>query len=312
LDAAPALASLSILSAFTEENRRVHPGDLHPSRLLERCGVNLPRRQAAVRSRSPETRLRPEKIDASLQRFSSDRLLHYHSPLFFRRRSRLSGSRWPETDRRMKPDYWDEAVRTLSGRDPVLARIIASYPADIHLTRRGDPFTTLARAIVGQQLSVKAAQTIWNRFVAKTGDADATPPIAPERVARVRLPTLRSVGLSERKAQYLRDLARHFVTGKLDPGVWPSQDDETLIASLVDVKGIGRWTAEMFLIFHELRADVFPIDDIGVQKAIALHYFNRRRPSPNRMRKLAKQWQPYRSVATWYLWRSLDPLPVEY
>ena len=212
----------------------------------------------------------------------------------------------------MKPDYWDDAIRTLRERDPVLARIIASHPADIHLTRRGDPFTTLARAIVGQQLSVKAAQTIWDRFVAKTGDAKATPPLDPARVAKARLPTLRSVGLSERKALYLRDLARHFVTGRLDPKVWPAQDDETLIASLVDVKGIGRWTAEMFLIFHELRADVFPVDDIGLQKAIALHYFSRRRPSTARMQKLGKTWRPYRSVATWYLWRSMDPLPVDY
>ena len=212
----------------------------------------------------------------------------------------------------MKPEYWDQAVRALSERDAVLARLIAAYPSDVHLTRRNDPFTTLARAIVGQQLSVKAAQTIWNRFVAKAGDANATPPLDPARVARTRLSTLRGVGLSERKALYLRDLACHFTTGRLDPGVWPAQDDETLIASLTDVKGIGRWTAEMFLIFHELRADVFPVDDIGLQKAIALHYFKRKRPTPTKMRKLGELWSPYRSVATWYLWRSLDPLPVEY
>jgi DNA-3-methyladenine glycosylase II len=128
----------------------------------------------------------------------------------------------------------------------------------------------------------------------------------------MRLPTLRKCGLSERKALYLRDLARHFASGALDPREWPALDDETLIARLVDVKGIGRWTAEMFLIFHELRADVYPVDDIGLQKAVARHYNGGERLDAAALAAAGERWRPWRSVATWYLWRSLDPVPVEY
>jgi len=159
---------------------------------------------------------------------------------------------------------------------------------------------------------VKAAQSIWDRFVRATGGKGDPVQLDPGRVGRTRMPTLRRVGLSERKALYLRDLARHFTSGALDPGDWPSLDDETLIARLVDVKGIGRWTAEMFLIFHELRPDVFPVDDIGLQKAVALHYRGGERMPTDALRDFGRRWAPYRSVATWYLWRSLDPIPVEY
>ena len=124
--------------------------------------------------------------------------------------------------------------------------------------------------------------------------------------------TLRRAGLSERKAEYLRDLARHFATGALDPREWPALDDEALIERLVDVKGIGRWTAEMFLIFHELRPDILPVDDIGLIRAVALHYHDGTRMSAAELRAFGARWAPWRSVATWYLWRSLDPLPVEY
>jgi len=212
---------------------------------------------------------------------------------------------------RVKPAYWDAAVAHIGARDPVLRGLIATFPG-VHLTRRGDAFTTLARAIVGQQISVKAAQSIWNRLVAVahgTGDPVALPPL---RLSRMRTPTLRRAGLSERKAEYLRDLARHFVTGRLDPADWPAMDDEALIVALTDVKGIGRWTAEMFLMFHELRADILPVDDIGLQNAMARHYFDGTRPAVAQMRAHAERWQPFRSVATWYLWRSLDPIPVEY
>ena len=209
-----------------------------------------------------------------------------------------------------KPHYWDEATRALAERDGVLAALIAAYPG-LHLTRRGDPFTTLARAIVGQQISVKAAQTIWDRLLAACGGG-ARGPLDPQRVQRKRLTSLRKCGLSERKAEYIRDLARHFVSARLDPATWQALDDEALIEALVDVKGIGRWTAEMFLLFHEMRADVLPVDDIGLQKAVAMHYFDGARPTLAQLRALGERWQPYRSVATWYLWRSLDPIPVEY
>ena len=211
----------------------------------------------------------------------------------------------------MKPAYWDDATSALGRSDPVLKRLIKRFP-DVHLQRRGDPFTTLARAIVGQQISVKAAQSIWNRLVDAADGTGESVTLPPLRLSRMRTPTLRRVGLSERKAEYLRDLARHFVTGRLDPSDWPAMDDEALIAALTDVKGIGRWTAEMFLMFHELRADILPVDDIGLQNAMARHYFDGTRPAVAQMREHAQRWQPFRSVATWYLWRSLDPIPVEY
>jgi len=215
----------------------------------------------------------------------------------------------------MKPAYWDDATRSLGRADPVMRRLIRGTPC-VHLTRRGDAFTTLSRAIVGQQISVKAAQTIWSRYADACGAGPDPGALGvhldPARVARMRLPKLRSCGLSERKADYLRDLARHFATGALDPTEWPLLDDETLIARLTDVRGIGRWTAEMFLIFHEMRADVFPVDDIGIQNAIARHYNDDERLPIDEMRDIALAWQPWRSVASWYLWRSLDPIPVEY
>ena len=214
----------------------------------------------------------------------------------------------------MKPAYWDDATRTLGKRDRVLKQLIRAHP-DIHLKRRSDPFTTLARAIVGQQISVKAADSIWRRFIAAVAPGAkpvAFPKLDARAVAAVGVPVLRACGLSSRKALYLRDLAAHFASGALDPKVWRKLDDEALIAALVEVKGIGRWTAEMFLIFHELRADVLPVDDIGLQRAVALHYHGGARVAPAVIRQLALGWQPYRSVATWYLWRSLDPIPVEY
>jgi len=214
----------------------------------------------------------------------------------------------------LKPAYWDDATRVLGQRDRVLKNLIRAYP-DIHLQRRSDPFTTLARAIVGQQISVQAADSIWRRFVAAVAPgAKSTlfPRLDPRAVAATGVLALRQCGLSERKAAYLRDLAAHFVSGALDAKRWKRLDDESLIGALVEVKGIGRWTAEMFLIFHELRADVLPVDDIGLQRAVALHYHDGRRIAPAAIRKLALDWQPWRSVATWYLWRSLDPVPVEY
>ena len=213
----------------------------------------------------------------------------------------------------MKPRYWDEAAKALSRRDRVLARLIRCYPG-VHLKRRTDPFTTLARAIVGQQISVKAADSIWRRFVALVGDAPSRsfPRLAPHRIIAAPVQGLRGCGLSQRKAEYLVDLADHFASGRLEPRRWKRLDDETLIAALVDVKGIGRWTAEMFLMFHELRPDVLPLDDIGLQRALGAHYNDGERLGRAEMIALAEPWRPWRSVATWYLWRSLDPIPVEY
>jgi DNA-3-methyladenine glycosylase II len=187
----------------------------------------------------------------------------------------------------------------------VLGEIIRVHPR-ISLRRRGEPFLTLARAIVGQQISVKAAQSIWDRVAA------AAPDMTPAQVLALERPVLRACGLSDRKVEYIADLARHFSSGELQPALWPGMDDEALIAELVKVRGIGRWTAEMFLIFNLLRPDVFPLHDLGLQRAIRLHYFRSRQVNVARMRKLGAHWAPWRSVATWYLWRSLDPVPVEY
>ena len=216
--------------------------------------------------------------------------------------------------RALKPAYWDEATRALGARDRVLRKLIRAHP-DIHLKRRNDPFTTLARAIVGQQISVKAAESIWQRFAATVASelrVTGRVRLDPLGVTVAGEPALRQCGLSGRKVEYLRDLASHFVSGALDPKAWRRMDDDALIAALIEVKGIGRWTAEMFLMFHELRADVLPVGDIGLQKAIALHYYDGKRPTAKAMHDLALPWRPYRSVATWYLWRSLDPIPVEY
>lgn len=214
-----------------------------------------------------------------------------------------------------KPEFWDDAIRHLAKRDGVLARLIAAYPG-MHLTRRGDPFTTLARSIVGQQISVKAAQAVWERLVVACAERGVARVdslhLDPLRVQRKRLDSLRRAGLSANKANYIRDLARHFASARLDPATWPALDDEALIEALVEVKGIGRWTAEMFMMFHELRPNILPVDDLGLQKAAAIHYFGGERPSKDALRALGERWQPYRSVATWYLWRALDPEPVEY
>jgi len=206
----------------------------------------------------------------------------------------------------MKPEYWDRAKRALARRDPVMGAIIRRHPK-VFMMRRGEAFMTLARAICGQQISVKAAQSVWNR-VCICLDQNIT----PEGVIAKERKRLRACGLSDRKTEYIADLAQHFVDGKIHERRWPEMDDEAIIAELTDVRGIGRWTAEMFLMFNLLRPDVFPLDDLGLQKALRVHYFKGRKVPLARMRKLGATWAPYRSVATWYLWRSLDPVPVEY
>jgi DNA-3-methyladenine glycosylase II len=205
----------------------------------------------------------------------------------------------------MKPEYWDRAKRALARNDVVLGAIIRSRP-NVHLQRRGEPFLTLARAIVGQQISVKAAQSVWDKVLA------VCPNVTPQQILRLKRPELRACGLSDRKVEYIADLAQHFADGAIHMERWPEMSDEEIIAELVQVRGIGRWTAEMFLIFNLLRPDVFPLDDLGLQRAIRVNYFRGRAGTLARMRRLGESWQPWRSVATWYLWRSLDPLPVEY
>jgi len=203
------------------------------------------------------------------------------------------------------PAYWDNACAELAAADPVMAALIARYP-DCVLGNRGDPFQTLARAIVGQQISVKAADSIWARFAALAET------VAPESVAVLDPDELAACGLSRRKVEYLVDLAGHFIDERIRPTRWKKMEDEAVIGELVDVRGIGRWTAEMFLIFNLRRPDVWPVDDIGLQKAVALHYLGGERPTPKVLRQHGERHAPWRTVATWNLWRSLDPAVVQY
>ena len=205
----------------------------------------------------------------------------------------------------MKPNYWDRAKRALARRDPVMGAIMRAHPK-VFMMRRGEAFMTLARAICGQQISVKAAQAVWNRLVTCCTE------ITPEGVLSKKRTELRACGLSDRKTEYIADLAQHFVDGKIHERDWPRMADEEIIAELTDVRGIGRWTAEMFLMFNLLRPDVFPLDDLGLQKGIRVAYYRNRKVSLKTMKKLGDRWRPWRTVATWYLWRSLDPVPVEY
>lgn len=207
------------------------------------------------------------------------------------------------------PDYWAKACKYLSSRDRIMRRLIAQYP-DAALESRGNAFVTLARSIVGQQISVKAAQTIWDRFVLAVAQGRAEP--MPGEVLAASVECLRDAGLSKRKIEYMQDLAAHFSEKKLDPELWDEMDDEAIILELVKVRGIGRWTAEMFLIFYLLRPNIFPLDDIGLMRGISENYFSGEPVSRAEARELAEAWAPYRTVAIWYLWRSLDPLPVSY
>ena len=205
----------------------------------------------------------------------------------------------------MKPEYWPDACTHLSKRCKVMKKLIKSYP-EAQLRTRGDPFQTLARAIVGQQISVKAAQSVWNKT------ADLVGKMTPKNMLAVTPEQLRAAGNSRQKIGYMQDLAGHFTDGRIKPRRWHSMTDEDVIGELVEVKGIGRWTAEMFLIFYLMRPNVFPVDDIGLIRAIERHFHDGDRLTKAEVLEYAARWAPWNTVATWYLWRSLDPIPVEY
>ena len=206
----------------------------------------------------------------------------------------------------LAPDYWDQACQELMKNDRILKKLIPKYGTGFLVTR-GDPFTTLARAIVGQQISVSAAQAVWDRMVIAIGKK-----VTPARILAATPETLRAAGLSGRKVEYIRDLADHFASGRLHANQWRDMDDESVIRELSTIRGIGRWTAEMFLIFNMIRPDILPLDDIGLIKAISLNYFSGEPVSRHEAREVAANWAPWRTVATWYMWRSIDPIPVEY
>ena len=207
------------------------------------------------------------------------------------------------------PDFWDDACHHLGKRDRVMKKLIPQF-GESRLKSRGDAFTTLARSIVGQQISVKAAQSVWDRFAATAGGSKGK--LLPAAVQRLPMTELRAAGLSGRKSEYLLDLAKHFGAGLVHVEQWREMDDEAIITELVAIRGIGRWTAEMFLIFHLMRPNVLPLDDLGLLKGISLNYFSGEPVSRAEAREVGEAWAPFRSVATWYIWRSLDPLPVDY
>jgi DNA-3-methyladenine glycosylase II len=203
------------------------------------------------------------------------------------------------------PQYWADACKHLVKKDRVMKRLIPQF-GDACLQTRGDAFVTLARSIVGQQISVKAAQAVWDRFALLPAN------ITPGNVLKLKVDDMRAAGLSARKVEYLVDLALHFDNGALHFDSWDGMDDEAIIDELVAIRGIGRWTAEMFLIFHMMRPNVLPLDDVGLIKGISQSYFSGDVVSRSDAREVAAAWAPYCSVATWYIWRSLDPLPVAY
>jgi len=202
----------------------------------------------------------------------------------------------------MVPSYWQDALIHLNAQDEVMAKLIDDYPNDV-LQNQGNPFITLMRAVVGQQISIKAAAVIWQRLESRIEV------FSPAYFLRVEEDLLRQCGLSRNKIIYLKAIALAFEDQRLTPDLWGQMSDNEVVKQLLQIKGIGQWTADMFLIFYLNRPDILPLSDIGVLNGIKYHYGNL---SKAMILEMAQTWQPYRTVATWYLWRSLDPDVVQY
>lgn len=202
------------------------------------------------------------------------------------------------------PAYWAEAKAELMKRDRIMNRLIPQF-GDLHLVGHPDPFTTLARSIVGQQVTPKAADAAWDKLLA------LCPKIGPAQVIKAGAVQIAACGLSKRKTEYILDLADSFKAKRVHADQWSVMDDEAVIAELVQIRGITRWTAEMFLIFNLLRPNVLPLDDPGLIQGISQNYFSGEPVSRSDAREVSANWEPWRTVATWYLWRSLDPVPVK-
>lgn len=197
------------------------------------------------------------------------------------------------------PDYWEEAKQQLMQRDRIMARLIPQF-GDVQLTGKGEPFSTLVRSLISQQISEKSAEAVWLRFLA------LCPKCSPSQVVKAGAENLAGCGLSKRKTEYILDLAEHFKVKRVHVELWAEMDDEAVIAELVQIRGIGRWTAEMFLIFNLLRPNILPLDDPRLIKGISVNYFSGEPVSRSDAREVAANWEPWRTVATWYLWRSLE------
>ncbi len=204
-----------------------------------------------------------------------------------------------------KADWWKEAVFYLSDNDPIMKNIINNHNED-YLQSRDDPFNALCRTIIGQQISVKAAASIWNKFAAGTKN------INPKTVIKYGNNNIRKCGISNKKAEYIIGLSNFFIENPDSVNLWKKMDDKSIIKELCQLKGIGPWSAEMFLMFCLLRPDVLPLGDLGLRRAVGKNYLNTFDPTYEEVEKVAKKWIPYRSAATWFLWKSIDPIPVAY
>lgn len=204
----------------------------------------------------------------------------------------------------MHPPYWQQAVAHLS-QDPKMASLMQSFP-DLTLSSRGNDFVTLLRSIVGQQISVSAADSIWGRLEQNIN------PLQPKTVLKTPIAELKTLGLSTQKANYLHCISRHFSDHNINPKYWQNRPYSDIKQELITIKGIGEWTAEMFGIFYLLEADIFPIKDLGLVRAIHRLYSPKTTLTTDQIIQLSQHWKPYRTVATWYLWRSIDAEVVQY
>ena len=204
------------------------------------------------------------------------------------------------------PPYWNKAKKILSKRDPVLRKIIKKYNKGF-LTTKGKPFFSICRTIVGQQISVKAADSIWLRFEKKCNKK-----IKPETVLKLSSRNLKNVGLSRQKVSYLKNIAKNFKNKSFDIKNLKKMNDQDAINYIIRLKGLGIWSAQMFLMFNLNRADIYPTDDIGLLKAISLNYKTSYPPNKKFLDKISKLHSGYRTVLTWYMWRSIDPVEVSY
>ena len=203
-----------------------------------------------------------------------------------------------------KPKYWKQAKIFLSKKDKVLKKLILKYKGS--LKTRKDPFFSLCKSIVGQQISVQAANSVWRKLEKKAKK------IVPKNISKLNNRQLSSCGLSRQKISYLKILAKKFITKELEIKKMKKMSDKDAIKYLTQVKGIGVWTAEMFLFFNLMRSNIFPVQDIGLLRGISVNYKTKYPPSELQLKRFKKKWSPYCSVATWYLWRSIDPEPVSY
>ncbi|HIK87291.1 MAG TPA: DNA-3-methyladenine glycosylase 2 family protein [Alphaproteobacteria bacterium] len=204
-----------------------------------------------------------------------------------------------------KADWWEQAVFYLSNNDPIMKNIINNHNED-YLQSRDDPFNALCRTIIGQQISVKAAASIWNKF------ATGTKNINPKNVIKYGNNNIRKCGISNKKVEYIIGLSNFFIKNPDSVNLWKKMDDKSIIKELCQLKGIGPWSAEIFLMFCLLRPDVLPLGDLGLRRAVGKNYLNTFDPTYEEVEKVAKKWIPYRSAATWFLWKSIDPIPVAY